>query len=116
MPLNPNYNVRQYALQTLDIKGNGGDDVLLSLNLTSTHTGIAYDSTANQYNTTPDSLFEGELSTIGDLNDDGRQDFIINNPNDDDFQPWISFGKDSLHKSPTADVELQIVTGMVLRN
>ena len=62
MPLNPNYNVRQYALQTLDIKGNGGDDVLLSLNLTSTHTGIAYDSTANQYNTTPDSLFEGELS------------------------------------------------------
>jgi len=90
----------------LDIKGNDGDDIVLSLPNIRTHRGIAYDSTNNQYNTTPDSLFQGEFSPIGDLNDDGRHDFILDNPNDNDGQPWIAFGKDSLHKSPTADVEL----------
>lgn len=104
--LNQTWQAVDYSLQTLDIKGNDGDDILLSLPNTQIHTGIAYDSTANQYNTSSDTLFEGQLSPIGDLNDDSRQDFIIDNANDDDAQPWIAFGKDSLHKQPTPDVEL----------
>ncbi len=102
---NPSFeDARQTDLHLIDVNANEHDDIYISLGRDSPKYVMEYDTTDSAY-LTPTEILDGELVPAGDLNNDGRHDFIMGDPNDN-YSPHIAYGSSDLSTSLSLDVEL----------
>lgn len=92
-------------LHLIDINGDGYDDIYISLGRDSPKYIMEYDTATLAYET-PTEILDGELVPAGDLNDDGKHDFIMGDPNND-FAPYIAYGSEDLPANISLDVQLE---------
>lgn len=89
----------------LDINGNGHGEIFYYEFAQSNRYVLTYDSIDDQINTGRIILHDNQAYPAGDLNDDGRMDFIISNP-EDNHSPHIAFGPADLNDGLSKDVSL----------
>lgn len=99
-PANWNY------LYLIDANGDDRSDILISpTNGDGPNYLLTYNKADTVYNTTPTNLYSGDIIPAGDLNVDGRQDYIIKDASDD-YKPKVAFGPTNLTAGLSFDVEL----------
>ncbi len=93
-------------LHLIDIDGSGYHEIYISEGRKSPKHVVAYDTVSGTgYNTASIEFFNGSLVPFGDLNNDGRHDFIQGDSTNS-YMPYISYGPADLTTNPSLDYQL----------
>jgi len=102
-------SISQNNIYVLDMEGDGFPEILIrnpnELGNSVVHVFTQDPNNAGQYDPTPHEIFTGIVLPVGDLNADGRLDFHMGDPNEDN-SPYVGFGKEDPTTPLTLDTFL----------
>ncbi|NGP88934.1 FG-GAP-like repeat-containing protein [Fodinibius halophilus] len=98
-------------LNLVDYDGDGYLEILIGHEWVDQKYLVPYDATNLQYQNTGITLFNGPLYPMGDLNNDGHDDFVIADTTKSNNQAHIAYGPDDVNTKLSLDVPLKGVNG-----
>lgn len=105
------YNLEDNELYLADVNGSGYLEILVSVTeypqsgpSTSTYI-LGYDTLTGYYSSTSTPYFNGSMILVGDLDNDGADDFIAENTTDT-YKPFIAYSPGNLSTALSLDVDL----------
>ncbi|WP_138429977.1 FG-GAP-like repeat-containing protein [Fodinibius saliphilus] len=94
------------TLNLLDYNGDSYLEIFVGHNWEEPKYLVPYDATNSQYQNTPISLFNGPLYPMGDMNNDGIDDFVIADTTDPNEKAYIAYGPGDMNTKLSLDVTL----------
>lgn len=96
------------GINVMDINGDGKGEVLYYASATSNRYLLSYDETSEVISNTPQLFHNSMLYPLGDLNGNGRIDFVIGDPESEGYgnYPYIAFGPANLSDGVSFDISL----------